>query len=111
MKELDDYLSGVHSPTIAEISVLVREVRVSVGVLTTPVTIRIFYDGRNDVPYRYELSAAMQTAPDAARRYNGRAPTEADALRMAIRMLTSGYEEAVRQGKMPDDSWLVAAGR
>ena len=108
MKEIDDLISGVYSAAIAEISVLVREVRVLIGVLATPVIIRIFYDGRNVEPYRFELSAAMKTSPDAdARRSTGRAMTEADALRQGIRLLTQDYDDAVRQGKMPDDRWLV----
>lgn len=110
MKELDELLNGVYSPTISDVSVVVREVRVRVGVLSRFVTVRIYYDGKTAEPYRFELSAIMKTArdrdPRASRR---RATTEADALRQAVRLLTQDYEEAVRLGEMPDDSWLVGA--
>ncbi|HVG23974.1 MAG TPA: hypothetical protein VND45_07455 [Thermoanaerobaculia bacterium] len=110
MKDLDELLSGAYSPSIAEISVLVREVHVRVGVLATPVIIRVLYDGKSSESYRFQLSAGMKTSPDGeTRRTNGRARTEADALRQAIRLLTQDYDDAVRQGKMPHDSWLVAA--
>ena len=112
MKELDDLLGGVYSPTITDVSVLVREIRARIGVLTTPVTIRIYYDGRKSEPYRFELSAVMKTsAKSEACRPAGSALTEGDALRNAVRLLTQSYEDAVRQGNLPDDSWLCPPGR
>ncbi|HYH09375.1 MAG TPA: hypothetical protein VEK11_20175 [Thermoanaerobaculia bacterium] len=108
MKDMDELLAGVYSATIAEIAVLVREVRVRIGILPTPVTVRIYYDAREAEPYSFELSAVMRTAP--AREAHAREPlarTEGDALRQAVRMLTQDYEDAVRQGQMPDDGWLV----
>jgi hypothetical protein len=108
MRELDELLSGVYSSTIAEVSVLVREARVRVGVLSSFVTVRIYYDGRSAEPYRFELSAVMKTA--GHRTMDGteqKARTEADALRRAVRLLTQDYEDAVRRGEMPDDDWLV----
>jgi hypothetical protein len=108
MKDLDELLSGVYSATIAEAAVLVREVRVRVGVLSNFVTVRIYYDGRNAEPYRFELSAVVKTARGGrAREPEQKARTEAEALRQAVRLLTQDYEDAVRQGEMPDDSWLV----
>ncbi|HET7712290.1 MAG TPA: hypothetical protein VFL80_10215 [Thermoanaerobaculia bacterium] len=111
MNELDELLNGVYSPTISDVSVLVREVRVRVGVLSRFVTIWIYYEGRTAEPYRFELSAIMKTArgrdPRASRRT---AHTETDALRQAVRLLTQDYEEAVRLGEMPDESWLVPVG-
>lgn len=104
----DELLSGVHSQTITEASVLVREVRVRVGVLSKPVTIRIYYDSGAGERYRFELSARMKTARGQDPRDAPRtAPSENEALKRAVRMLTQDYEEAVRQGHMPDDTWLV----
>ena len=108
MNEIDELLSGVYSSTIAEVAVLVREARVRVGVLSNFVTVRIYYDGRSAEPYRFELSAVMKTAGGARDRdAPQRALTEADALRHAVRKLTQDYEDAVRNGQMPDDTWLV----
>ena len=108
--DMDELLNGVYSPTIAEVSVLVREVRIRVGVLSNYVTVRIYYDGRNTEPYQFELSAVMKTARDRrSRQSEQKARTEGDALRQAVRLLTQDYEEAVRHGEMPDDSWLVPA--
>ena len=109
MERFDDLLSGL-SPTITEVAVLVRVVRVRVGVLPRPVTIRIYCDHKSEEPYRFELSARMNPAlgghADAAA---GGFPSESEALRRAVRVLTQAYEEAVRQGQMPDDGWLVEA--
>jgi hypothetical protein len=106
--DIDELLSGVYSSTIAEVEVLVREARVRVGVLSNFVTVRIFYDGRSGEPYRFELSAVMKTASRGLAHATGhRALTEPDALRRAVRMLTQDYEDAVRSGEMPDDTWLV----
>lgn len=111
MKDVDELMSSAHSPTIAEVSVLVREVRVRVGVLSNFVTVRIYYDGCSDDPYGFELSAVMKTSRDRRACPAGqRARTEADALRQAVRLLTQDYEDAVRQGEMPDDDWLVPVG-
>ena len=108
MKDVDELLSGVYSSTIAEVAVLVREVRVRVGVLSNFVTVRIYYDGRNAEPYRFELSAVMKTARDRRAPDGGQnARSEAEALRQAVRLLTQDYEDAVRNGELPDDSWLV----
>lgn len=110
MNDMDDLLNGVYSPTITEVSVLVREVRVRVGVLSDYVTVRIYYDGRSAEPYQFELSAVMKTARERHSRPSGqKARTEGDALRQAVRLLTQDYEDAVRNGEMPDDSWLVPA--
>ena len=46
MQRLDDLLNAL-SPTITAAAVLVREVRVRVGVLPKPVRIRIYYDRGN----------------------------------------------------------------
>ena len=108
MKELDDLLSNIYSSTIAEVEVLVREARIRVGVLSNFVTIRIYCDGRSAKPYRFELSAVMKTATgEQTGEREQRAVTESDALRQAVRTLTQDYEDAVRNGDMPDDSWLV----
>jgi len=108
MERLDELLSGIYSPTITEASVLVREVRIRVGVLSKAVTIRILYDGKEGEPYRFELSALMKTTSERrARDSTRRAVSEAEALRRAVRMLTQDYEDAVRAGQLPDDSWLV----
>ncbi len=108
MDRFDDLLNGL-SPTITEVAVLVREVRVRVGVLPKPVTIRIYWDGKSKEPYRFELSARMNPTParDCDDEGPCRAASEAEALRRAVRMLTQDYEAAVRQGEMPDDEWLV----
>ena len=108
MRDVDDLLSCVYSSTIGEALVLVREVRVRVGILTNFVTVRIYYDGKSADPYSFELSAVMKTALDRPECEAGqRAHTEADALRQAVRLLTQDYEDAVRHGRIPDDSWLV----
>jgi hypothetical protein len=112
MDRYDDLLNGL-SPTITEAAVLVREVQVRVGVLPKRVAVRIYYDGKGQEPYRFELSATM--SPDLARDCGDDAPcravSEADALRRAVRMLTQNYEAAIRQGRMPDDEWLIDSGR
>jgi hypothetical protein len=108
MKELDELLGGVYSATIAEVAVLVREVRVRVGILSNFVTVRIYYDGRSAESYRFELSAFVKTAREGCAPECGQtARTEADALRQAVRLLTQDYEDAVRRGEIPVDSWLV----
>lgn len=112
MERLDDLLSSAHSATVAEVSILVREVRVRVGVLSKAVTIRIYYDGKGEEPYRFELSALMKTAGGRDARDAPRcAPSESEALRRAVRILTQDYDNAVRQGELPDDSWLVDGDR
>src|SRR2546423_1797271 len=112
MLRLDDLLGGVHSATITEISVMVREVRVRIGVLSKAVTIRIYYNRKKEEPYRFELSARMKTAGEHDPREAPRcAPSEGEALRRAIRMLTQDYEDAVRQGQLPDDAWLTDGDR
>lgn len=108
MKPFDDLLAGVHSATISDVAVLVREVRVRVGVLSNPVTIRIYYRPRESEPFTFEISASMKTAKGApSPATEAGAATENEALRRAIRTLTQDYEEAVRRGEMPDDEWLV----
>jgi len=108
MERFEELLNGVHSATVTEISVLVREVRIRVGVLTSPVTIRIYYQAKSSEPFTYEISAIVKTGsegkPQDARRS---APTENEALRRAVRTLTQNYEDAVRRGEIPDDRWLV----
>lgn len=108
MDRLDDLLGSIHSATLAEVSVLVDEVCVRVGVLSKAVTIRIYYDGKTEEPYRFELSALMKTAGERdARDAPRRAASESEALRRAVRMLTQDYEAAVRHGELPHDDWLV----
>ncbi len=108
MAKLDHVLNGVRSATISEIAVLVRELRVRIGVLSKPVTIRIFENSRSSEPFTFEISAVMKTSNGGeARIDNGGATTEDEALRRAIRTLTQDYEDAVRRGEMPDDGWLV----
>lgn len=112
MTFFDNLLNGAYSATITEMSVLVREVRVRIGVLVQPVTIRIYYDSRGADAYTFELSAFMKTASDRdIRTTPGTAPSESEALRRAVRMLTEDYEEAVRRGELPEDRWLVQADR
>lgn len=113
MPSFDELLAGVYSPSVSDISVLVREVQVHIGLLAKVVTIRIFYDTKMDVhPYRFELSARMKCARDGSVIEAGRtAASENDALRRAIRMLTQHYDDAVREGHMPDESWLVDGDR
>lgn len=109
MRAFDDLLSGVYSTTVTDAAVLIREVRVRIGVLTRPVTVRIYYHGRRAEPFSFEVSELLRTMhtphPLDVTRF---APNEAEALRRAVRMLTAGYEDAVRRGEIPDDSWLVA---
>lgn len=112
MEQLEELLSGIHSTTIAEVSVLVREVQVRVGVLSKPVVIRVYYVSRAEEPYRFALSARMKTAPGASAPDDCcTAPSEGEALRRAVRALTRDYEDAVRQGRIPDDAWLVDGER
>ena len=108
MTPIDDLLSGIHSPTITQCSVLVREVRVRVGVLRRNVTIRIYYNGKASEPFTFELSALMRTREGDLRDDDRSAASENEALRRAIRLLTQDYEAAVRRGEMPDDKWLVS---
>ena len=108
MARFNELLSGVYSTTITDVAVLVREVRVRIGVLSKYVTIRIYDDGKDPVSFTFELSASMKTGMDEASRGDqSGAPTENEALRRAIRMLTQNYDDAVRRGEMPDDRWLV----
>lgn len=109
MKEFEDLLSGVRSATISDVEVLVRELRVKVGVLTKPVTIRIY---RSAQTFTFETSCVMKTAlgRDACDGEHT-AESENEALRLALRTLTQGYEDAVRRGEMPDDAWLIEPSR
>lgn len=105
MNPFEDLLNGVRSATITDVEVLVRELRVKVGVLSKYVTIRIY---RNAQSFTFETSSVMKTALDRVARDRERtADSENEALRLAVRMLTQDYEDAVRQGQMPDDAWLV----
>ncbi len=107
MSSYDELLNGVRSATIIDLSILVREVRVKVGVLSKSVTIRIYQDTDGE-RYTFEMSAVMKTAADRQARDDERsASTENEALRRAVRTLTQDYEDAVRRGEMPDDRWLV----
>jgi hypothetical protein len=108
MGAFDELLSGIYSTTITHVAVMVREVRLRVGVLSRPVTIRIYFDPKRDESYFCEISEFVRPAgePDA-RAHCRSGPTEAEALRRAIRMLTEDYEKAVRSGELPEDSWLV----
>ena len=108
MSAFDELLRGIYSATVVEVSILVREVHVRVGVLPKPVTIRIYYTGRGNEPYWFATSARMKAAQDRGVREADRtAASEGDALRRAVRMLTQDYEDAVRRGELPDESWLV----
>ncbi|HEX8618700.1 MAG TPA: hypothetical protein VF911_14040 [Thermoanaerobaculia bacterium] len=108
MGVFDDLLAGVYSATVTEAEVLVREVRVRIGVLSQPVRIRIYYDGKRMEPYSFEMTEFVKTADGGHPRDTSRlAASEAEALRRAVRMLTEDYEAAVRGGELPDDSWLV----
>jgi hypothetical protein len=108
MRPFDELLNGVYSPTVTDVSVLVREVRVRIGVLSKPVQIRIYYDSKNADPYFFECSAEMKTgATGSAHDEVRNAPSEGEALRRAVRVLTHDYECAIRAGRMPDDTWLV----
>ena len=106
---INDLLNGIHSATITDVAVLVREVRVRIGVLTKYVTIRIYQSSSDSPePFTFEISAVMRTMSDGdSRDDRSSAATENEALRRAIRMLTQDYEDAVRRGEMPDDRWLV----
>ena len=104
MNAFEDLLNGVRSATITDVEVLVRELRVKVGVLSKYVTIRIYQNAQS---FTFETSSVMKTAVDRDARDRGVADSENEALRLAVRMLTQDYEDAVRQGQMPDDAWLV----
>lgn len=109
MSRFNDLLNGIHSATITDVAVLVREVRVRVGVLSEYVTIRIFDDGSDPVSFSFELSALVKTGTEEGSQADwGGAPTENEALRRAVRILTQDYDGAVRRGEIPDDQWLVA---
>ena len=111
MRSHEDLLNGVRSATISHLSILVRQVRVKVGVLSKPVTIRIYQDADEPELFTFELSAVMKTAANRDARDDDRsAGSENEALRRAVRMLTQDYEEAVRRGEMPDDRWLAEVG-
>ena len=108
MERFDELLNGVHSATVTEVSVLVREVRVRVGVLSSPVTIRIYYDPKSSEPFTFEISAVINTGSEGTPQDAPHgAPSENEALRRALRTLTQDYEDAVRRGEIPDDRWLV----
>jgi hypothetical protein len=106
--ELDDVLTGIQSSTVTDAAVLVREVRVRIGVLTKYITIMVYYRPGAEEPFTFELSDLMRTAgAGPARDASRTATSEKEALRHAVRLLTQDYEDAVRRGEMPDDSWLV----
>ncbi len=104
----NDLLSGIRSKSVTDVAVLVREVRVRIGVLSKYVIVRIYDNGDEIEPYTFEISASMRTQTDRTSRYDRRtSATENEALRRAVRILTQDYEDAVRRGEMPDDQWLV----
>lgn len=108
MARFNELLSGIQSATVTDVAVLVREVRVRIGVLSKYVTIRIYDEGGDPLSFSYEVSASIQTGSDQTSRIAGRgAPSENEALRRAVRMLTQNYDNAVRRGELPDDEWLV----
>jgi hypothetical protein len=108
MNAFDDLLNGLHSQTITEVSVLVRELRVRIGILPRPVHIRIYYDPRAAEPYTFEMSAYMRPQSTVRAGEDSRsAASEKEAVRRAVRMLTQAYEDAIRDGQMPVDAWLV----
>lgn len=108
MEAFDDLLNGIHSATISDVSVLVRQVRLRVGVLSKYVTVRIYCGAERPPQYAFELSDVMRTAtPGEAPETSHTAASENEALRLAVRMLTRNYDDAVRRGEMPDDAWLV----
>lgn len=108
MSQFEELLSGVRSSTVTDISILVRELRVKVGVLSKFVTIRIYQHPDRAEPYTFEISSVMKPSDERDAREGTRASiTENEALRRAMRMLTQDYEEAVRRGEMPDEAWLV----
>lgn len=110
MNEFDELLSGVYSATTLSIRVHVRQLRLRIGVLTQPVSIDVWYEGRSAEPFQFELAAEMNPALER-RRTTGSAITETDAIRQAVRLLTQNYEDAVRQGKMPDAAVLETVER
>ena len=108
MSSANDLMNGIRSATITDLSILVREVRVKVGVLSKYVTVRIYQDPDETERFTFALSAVMKTAAGRGADDDDRtARTENEALRRAVRMLTQDYEDAVRRGEMPDDAWLV----
>jgi len=112
MNHFDDLLNGVRSATISDVSILVRVVRVKVGVLSKYVTISIYQDPDNADHFTFATSSVMKTSIGRdASPGDFTANSENEALRRAVRMLTQDYEDAVRRGEMPDDAWLVAPGR
>lgn len=109
MSAFEDLLKGVRSASITDVEVLVRELRVKVGVLSKYVTVRIYQNGQC---FTFETSSVMKTAVDRdPRDRECVADSENEALRLAVRMLTQDYEDAVRRGEMPDDAWLVDTSR
>ena len=112
MPTIDELLHGIYSPTVVDVSVLVREVEVRIGVLPKPVTVRIYYNDRTDEPFRFTFSAHMRDGRSGDVLNEQRtAVSEVDALRRAVRMLSHDYDNAVRQGHMPDDGWFVEGDR
>ena len=110
MTHYDELLNGVRSATVFDVAILVRELRVKVGVLSKPVTVRIYQNADDPDLFTFDTSAVMKTAKDReACDADHTAGSENEALRRAVRMLTQDYEDAVRRGEMPDDAWLVAA--
>lgn len=109
MNSFDDLLNGVYSSTCSEVSVLAREVRVQIGVLTKTVIIRIYYNPKRAEPYSFEMSQVMKTPGREVREASRTATTENEALRRALRLLSEDYEDAVRRGQLPDETWLVPA--
>ncbi len=106
----DELFNGIQSPTITDCAVLIREVRVKIGVLSRYVTIRIYQSQKAVKPFTFELSALMRTREGELRDDDRGAESEMEALRRAIRILTMDYEDSVRRGDMPDDRWLVEQG-
>ena len=106
MNHVDDLLAAARSGSITDVEVLVRELRVRVGVLSKPVTIRIY---QSPQCFTFETSSFMKPGGHQAACDDEARPadSEAEALRRAVRTLTQGYEEAVRRGEMPDEAWLV----
>jgi len=85
------------------------EYRVSVGELTQQVRIRIWKGCKGASNYCYTQSHYVHT-PLQAGPYRSNAifaDDEASALQLAVRSLTTFYDEAVGANRQPDDSWLV----
>lgn len=87
---------------------LLAEYKFNLGTLSTAIRIRLYkvlWSGHIEFEQSHFLKTPILSGPYRSDATRG--TDEADALRLAIRTLTTEYRRALNQGYEPQDDWLV----